>query len=101
MGVAEVGVKVPYALSHENLKNLYFENCPVQPTDRFSVKFKKRVKFLLAKTWIRSALLSFVKGLEKIIPINGILVPFYRLLAGLNVFAGVREGLRKFGSPSA
>lgn len=101
VGVAEVGVKVPYALSHENLKKLYYENCPVQSGDRFSLKFKKGVKFLLAKTWIRSALLSFVKGLERISPINGILIPFYRLLAGLNVFAGVREGLKKFGSTSA
>lgn len=101
MGVAEVGVKVPYALSHENLKKLYYENCPVQSGDRFSLKLKKGVKSLLAKAWIRSALLSFVKGMERIIPIYGILIPFYRLLAGLNVFAGVREGLKKFGSPSA
>lgn len=101
VGVAEVGVKVPYALSHENLKKLYYENCLVQSGDGFSLKFKKGVKSLLAKAWIRSALLSFVKGMERIIPIYGILIPFYRLLAGLNVFSGVREGLKKFGSPSA
>lgn len=96
IGVAEVALKVPYSLDHANLQSLYYENCEIRNTDLFKVKFKKAIKSVIAKKWSRNALLKMVQGLEVIIPIDGILFPFYRMLAGTFVFAGVREGLKKF-----
>jgi glycosyltransferase involved in cell wall biosynthesis len=100
IGVAEVALKVPYSLDHSNLQSLYYENCETRATDSFKVKLKKAIKSVVSKKWFRNALLKIVKGMEVIAPIDTILFPLYRMLAGTFVFAGVREGLKKFDNKS-
>lgn len=101
IGAAEAAIKIPYSLDHPNLENIYYENSGIKTTDPFKLKFKKSVKGLMAKKWNRNFLLKFVNGLEMITPFDLLLFPFYRLLAGIFVFAGVREGLKKFENVTA
>lgn len=96
IGVAEVAAKVPYSLDHANLKNLYYENCGINEGDSPKLKFKKRIKSVIARKSVRNFLLRFVNIMEKATPFDSLLFPFYRMLAGVFVFAGVREGLKKF-----
>ncbi|MEO7923970.1 MAG: glycosyltransferase family A protein [Chitinophagaceae bacterium] len=98
IGVAEVALKVPYSLDHANLQSLYYDNREISKNDSGSVKFKKRVKSVVSKKWCRQFLLKMVKGMEVVLPFRVILFPFYRLLAGIYVFAGVKDGLKKFGN---
>jgi glycosyltransferase involved in cell wall biosynthesis len=96
IGAAEVALKIPDSLDHPNLKSIYYENCGIKRTDSFKLKSKKSVKGIIARKWPRNFLLKFVKVVEKILPFDSLLFPFYRMLAGVFVFAGVREGLKKF-----
>jgi glycosyltransferase involved in cell wall biosynthesis len=96
IGVAEVALKVPYSLDHTNLKGLYYGNNEISSRDSMLVKFKKGIKSIVSGKVVRNSLLKTVQGLEIILPVNRILFPFYRILAGIFVFAGVREGLKKF-----
>ncbi|MBL0272558.1 MAG: glycosyltransferase family 2 protein [Chitinophagaceae bacterium] len=99
IGVAEVAIKVTYSLDHVNLQCLYYNNRKIMRTDTWRLKLKKCVKSILSKKLNRQLLLGMVKGMESVLPFNRILFPFYRLLAGVFVFAGVREGIKKFNNP--
>lgn len=96
IGVAEAALKVPYALNHPHLKGLYEGNAEVLGSESRGQKRKKYIKSLLAGNRTRNFLLGTVKLFEKIIPIDAFLFRCYSFLAGIYVFAGVREGLRRF-----
>lgn len=96
IGVAEVALKVPYSLDHANLQSLYYGNCLISDRDSGRIKLKKRIKGIIAKKWSRNFLLRTVNAFEVVLPFKSLLFPLYRMLAGIFVFAGVRDGIKKF-----
>lgn len=65
-------------------------------SDGNSVRIKKIVKRLLSVPIVRNGLLRATQGAERFVPCERFLFPMYRALLGLYLFAGIREGLRKF-----
>ncbi|OSZ80898.1 hypothetical protein CAP36_06565 [Chitinophagaceae bacterium IBVUCB2] len=100
IGIAEVSIKVPYSVEHPSLQQLYYQNRRIDKADSLKTRTKKFFKSIIAQKWSRNFLLKMTTTFEKILPFDGLLFPLYRLLAGVFVFAGIRDGLKKFEKES-
>lgn len=96
VGVAEVCIKKPEVLEFAPIRGLFNATRQIKSADPAGLKFKKFVKVILSVRVIRTPLLNMVSLLGKIFSSDRLLFPLYRLVAGIYLFAGVRNGIRRF-----
>jgi hypothetical protein len=73
------------------------ENCGIRSDDPIRVVAKKLVKVALASPVGLVVLYGVVAVLERVRPSGAVLARCYRILCGLYIFNGIREGLKKYG----
>jgi glycosyltransferase involved in cell wall biosynthesis len=97
IGIGELAVKMP-ELANElsEIKTFLDVNGKVASSDPAGMKAKKRLKSIFSGTGLRNLLLQFVKTTEKILPFDSIMFPLFRIVIGINLYAGVNDGKRKF-----
>ncbi len=98
MGCAEAAIKCPATRELKEVRDIMTTNGPITTQDRPNVVCKKVAKWLLAPPACRAALLTIVESMERVSPKSALLSFSYRMVMELHVFAGVREGIRVFGS---
>ena len=97
VGAAEVWLKVPDIIDNQHISGFVLENGFIDwSRDTVSVKARKLVKTVLSADLIRALALRVVKFLERIKAPDSLLFLMYRFLCGINLFAGVRHGLKTF-----
>jgi len=97
VGAAEVWSKAPDIFNNEHISGFLTENGYINwSSDGSKLKLKKLVKSLLSIELFRTFVLSSVKAIERITSVELVLFPLYRYLCGINLFAGVRRGLKQF-----
>ena len=98
VGAAEVWLKVPNIINNQHISGFIVENGFIDwSNDSRGLKTKKFLKSILAANLVRTVALRCIKVLERVTTSNWLLFPMYRYLCGINLFAGVRHGLREFG----
>ncbi len=98
VGAAEVWIKLPEIGKNEHISSFILENGYIDwSEDPTSRKVKKFVKSILAGRFVRNSLLAAANRLERLKVSDRLLFPMYRFLCGINLFAGVRDGLGTFG----
>lgn len=98
VGAAEVWIKLPEIAKNEHVSSFVLENGYIDwSEDPTSRKVKKIVKSILAGRLARNSVLAVANRLERLKGSDRLLFPMYRFLCGINLFAGVREGLGTFG----
>lgn len=95
-GIAEVAMKIPSSLEYGNLRKIFYTNSAWDENGQKAKGLKKSIRRFFSKESRRNGLLKFVKFLEKVLPFDFILFPFYRFVVGNFLFAGVQEGIQKF-----
>lgn len=95
-GIAEVAMKIPASLEYGNLRKIFYTNSAWDENGQKAKGLKKSIRRFFSKESRRNGLLKFVKFLEKVLPFDFILFPFYRFVVGNFLFAGVQEGIMKF-----
>jgi hypothetical protein len=98
IGCAEVVAKYPSTLELADLNRVIQVNGDGKGSGR-GAKFKRALKKSLSGNRARQALLRTVCALETHDASYHILAPLYRASLGLHFFAGVNDGIRRFGSP--
>ncbi len=98
VGAAEVWLKLPEIAENEHISRFVLENGYINwSEDPISRKAKKFVKTILAGKIVRNSVLTTANMIERVAPSDRLLFPIYRFLCGINLFAGVRNGLSTFG----
>jgi glycosyltransferase involved in cell wall biosynthesis len=97
LGIAEIVHRRPKTLTVPALYHMYRQNSRVSNDDVLLIRFKKSVKALCSSQAVRNTVLFIVSGFGRILPIDHVLFPLFRFVVGLHFFAGVREGIRRFG----
>lgn len=77
------------------------ENGPIRRGDRPRLVAKKIVKKLLSSPPALRAVHSLTRAIERLWPRSPLLPRMYWSVFGLYIYAGVHEGLRRFGTPSS
>lgn len=99
VGIGELAVKAPHLADElDEIKNFLAVNGEGSSGDPAALRAKKAVKRVLSGSGSRHFGLGIVKGIERILPLDALMFPLFRTIIGLNIFAGVRDGIKKFGS---
>lgn len=97
IGAAEVWTKLPEIARNAHIASFILENGYIDwSKDPMGRKAKKLIKSLVAGRLARSGALALANMIERTLPSDRLLFPLYRYLCGINLFAGVREGLETF-----
>lgn len=95
VGAAEVSVKLPEITRSTHISGFLMENGFVDwSRDPIKRIIRKIGKSFIAGNWTRSTILSIVNLLERIGLPDILLFRLYRLLCGISLFAGVRQGIK-------
>ena len=97
-GIAEVAMKIPASLEYGNLSKIFYTNCASDARGKPAKGFRKRIRKFFSVEKRRNKLLRLVKLLERVLPFDFFLFPIYRFVVGNFLFAGVQEGIGKFGT---
>lgn len=102
VGAAEVCQKIPGIRNHKHVDGIANQNDLVDwKKDGFRLITKKTGKLILASQMGRRILLTVTKAAEKVRLPDSLLFRLYRILCGLYLFAGFRDGLRRFSNKTS
>ncbi len=98
LGIAEAYSRLRDKVPPEQFAHTLEVNGPIDKTDPIKLKAAKMLKSFLALRPVRTVFVSAVELIEKLLPNNDrVLFGIYRKLVGVHYFAGIREGLLRFG----
>ncbi len=98
-GIGELAIKMPELASElAAIKRFLDVNGAPASTDSVVLYMKKQVKRLLAKDLLRRFMLRLVIAAERILPFDRWLFPLFKMAVGVHIFAGIRDGMKKFQS---
>lgn len=96
IGVAEVWLKISDVIKNEHIVQFIKVNGFINENDGAAQIAKKSFKRLISYKLFRTFFLKTTNLLEVILPFDALLFPLYRFLCGIYLFAGVRDGIKKF-----
>lgn len=99
IGCAEVAAKVPEATALSQLKHILDVNGHGVAADAMLGRLKRLAKRLLSGEGARRAAVDITELAERLAPGGGAPWSMYRAVMGVHFFAGVREGMRRYGRP--
>jgi glycosyltransferase involved in cell wall biosynthesis len=98
IGCAEAAVKYPATRTIKDLDAIISTNGGTGVIHSLPAAFKLATKRCLASRPARAILLRTVKLLERMLPRDAWLAPFYRATIGAYFYAGVRDGLQRYSA---
>jgi hypothetical protein len=98
VGCAEAAMKYPATRTIKDLDAIINTNGGAAVIDSVHAAFKHATKRCLALRPARVMLLRIVKLLERMMPRDAWLTPFYRATIGAYFYAGVRDGLQRYSA---
>lgn len=98
VGCAEAAIKYPSTRGINSLDNIIAVNGLHAPTGSLTQRLKWAAKRSFSARFSRAFLLSLAQIIERLAAQDRLLAPVYRAVMGMHFFAGVRDGLRRFGS---
>src|SRR5262245_17762478 len=98
LGYAEASVKYPQTLGMREIANVLKVNGRVQDCDSMATRMSKALRELLSRRVVRDRVIEMVKIVEWMIDSDAVLSRVYKVAIGIHFFAGVRDGLTRFGA---